>query len=249
MAQGTLLMSYYSPMRSHPKANTYWLGIAIQFAKQAEAHRYQTKREITHEQRNILKRLWWCCILRDRILPLGVRKSIQISTLDFDFHTQTPLLLSDFESEIEASRVYDVITKRALIQRLVALSELAITLTEVIIILYPEKEAFAQLGQKDPSSAVRACKLELNTWFEKTTVICLTTPGLGETHESVLLYTNLMYIYYHSALLALCNHEVLLATTGLSSGGAGSNGLAQIYNTRRQIEDAINGVSDRKSVV
>ena len=47
-----------------------------------------------------------------------------------------------------------------------------------------------------------------------------------------------------SAIIALCNHEVLLAATGLSSGGPGSSGLAQLYNTRRQIEDAINGVSD-----
>lgn len=196
MAQATLLMSYFSPMRNHPKANTYWLGIAIQLAKQAEAHRYETKRDVTSEQRNDLKRLWWCCILRDRILPLGVRKSIQVTPLGFDLNTQKPLLLGDFESEFESSRVYDAITKRALAQRLVALCELAITLTDVLLILYPEKEPFAQLGHNEPSNAVRTCKFELNTWFEKTTVECLTSPAISETHESVLLYTNLMYLYY-----------------------------------------------------
>jgi hypothetical protein len=196
MAQGTLLMSYFSPVRNHPKVNTYWLGIAIQLAKQAEAHRYQTKRDITPEQRNTLKRLWWCCILRDRILPLGIRKSMQITPLDFDLNTQRPLVAEDFEGELESSRVYDAITKRALVQRLVALCELAVALTDVILVLYPEKEAFAQPGHNDPSSAVRACKFELNTWFEKTTVKCLTSPGISETHESVLLYTNLMYMYY-----------------------------------------------------
>ena len=51
-------------------------------------------------------------------------------------------------------------------------------------------------------------------------------------------------------MLALCNHEVLLATMGMSSGSSGSSGLAQIYNTRRQIEDAIAGVTENlKEVV
>jgi hypothetical protein len=199
MAQATLLMSYFTPNSNNPKANIYWLGNAIQFAKQAEAHRYQTKRDITPEQRNSLKRLWWCCILRDRILPLGLRKSIQITPLDFDLTTQTPLLLEDFESEFETSRVYDAISKKAIVQRLVALCELAIILTDVIILLYPERVPFGQTGHQsrsDPAGAVRNCKFELNTWFEKTTVRCLTSPGISETHESVLLYTNLLYIYY-----------------------------------------------------
>jgi hypothetical protein len=47
-----------------------------------------------------------------------------------------------------------------------------------------------------------------------------------------------------SAVLALCNHEVLLATTGLSTGSSGSSGLAQIYNTRRQIEEATAGITE-----
>ena len=188
-------------MRIHPKINTYWLGIAIQLAKQADAHRYQTKRDITPERRNILKRLWWCCILRDRILPLGVRKPMQITPLDFDLNTQRPLVAEDFEDELQNSKVYNSITKRALVERLVALCELAVGLTDVLLLLYPEKEPSAQSGYCDPSSAVRACKFDLNTWFEKITVKCLTSPGIGETHESVLLYTNLMYMYYQLVCL------------------------------------------------
>ena len=186
-------------MRNVPKANTYWLVISIQLAKQAEAHRYQTKRDITPEHRNTLKRLWWCCILRDRILPLGVRRSIQVTPLDFDFSTQKLLVLEDLESEFENSRVYDAFSKRALAQRLVALCELAVVLTDVILTLYPEKETVMTLDRQsrnDPAGAVRTCKIELNTWFEKTTVRCLTSPGISGTHESTLLYTNLMYMYY-----------------------------------------------------
>ena len=29
------------------------------------------------------------------------------------------------------------------------------------------------------------------------------------SHDSAILYTNLMYMYYHSARVVLCHHEVL----------------------------------------
>ena len=44
--------------------------------------------------------------------------------------------------------------------------------------------------------------------------------------------------------MALCNHEVLLATTGMSSKNSGTNGLTQMYDIRRQIEDAVTGFTE-----
>jgi len=64
--------------------------------------------------------------------------------------TQSPFLLADFENGIEGSRVYDIGTNRALTQHLVALCELTMTLTIVVVLLYPFKASFAHLGQKYP---------------------------------------------------------------------------------------------------
>jgi len=124
IAQGTLLLSYCSPIRNYPRSNTFWLGIAIHFSKQADAHRYQTKRNVSEEHRNTLKRLWWCCVLRDRILALGVRRQLQITSGDCEFNNQKPLVAEDFECEIRYSKVYDAATKHSLVQLLVALCSL-----------------------------------------------------------------------------------------------------------------------------
>lgn len=89
-AQGALLLSYHPPIRNHNKINTFWLGIAIQFPKDAGAHHYHTVINISDHQKNALKRLWWCCILRDRIISLGVRRPLQINSADFVIY-QPPL--------------------------------------------------------------------------------------------------------------------------------------------------------------
>jgi hypothetical protein len=187
-------------MRNHVKINTFWLGMALQFAKDAGAHRYYTSESLTPYKKNMMKRLWWCCILRDRIISLGVRRPLQIMSADFGSH-QPPLSIEDLESEVGRSKVYDAPTKLSLIQLTVALCELAAILTEVIMLAYPlhgsvdstlstEKKVIQSLDRLVPSRSA------LVGWFKKASMSFPTTAGIGDMHESVLLYANLMYIYY-----------------------------------------------------
>lgn len=200
-AQGTLLMTYNSSAQSHKKINTFWLGIAIRFAKEAGAHRYHILTGITAEKRNALKRLWWCCIIRDRILPLGVRRPLQITGEEFNFEEAVPLYDDDFEDEIERSGVYDIPSKRSLTQLFLLLCQLAVALTDVIMVVYPAS------GQPDLTLSsdhktdqylqhIESCVLTLDAWFEHATARFPTPAGIGDIQSSVILYTNLMYIYY-----------------------------------------------------
>jgi hypothetical protein len=200
-SQGTLLMTYNSSMRSHKNINTFWLGVAIHFAREADAHRYYLLPYITIERRNILKRLWWCCILRDRILPLGVRRPLQITGEEFDFNEATPLSAEDFENEIECSKVYDSSSKQSLVQLLLTLCDLAVCITDVIMVVYPlsgPPDLTLSSDQKADQCLCRieSCISDLNGWFEKATISFPTPAGIGDIHSSLILYTNLMYIYY-----------------------------------------------------
>src|SRR5690606_11753257 len=71
IAQAALLLSFWSPSTTR-KPNTAWLSLAIQHAKSAEAHHYAampvfsaSTHPLQHRKQNILKRIWWCCIIRD----------------------------------------------------------------------------------------------------------------------------------------------------------------------------------------
>lgn len=197
-SQGAILLSH-SPDNHNRRINTFWLGVAIQFAKAAKAPQYDLDQAITKKQRNVKKRLWWCCILRDRILPLGVRRPLFITDDHFDF-SNSPLTVNDLEHEINYSKVYDPDTKRSLAELLEVLCNLAVTLTDIIMILYPiNGNPFAPLNELSLSRLrvrIERRKSDLAQWFDNASVQFPTPAGLGDTHESVILYTNLVYIYY-----------------------------------------------------
>lgn len=155
---------------------------------------------MTENESNVRKRLYWCCILRDRILPLGVRRPIYITDAHFDFSKNTPLNAKDLEGEISHSKVYDPQTKRSLAGLVESLCELAVALTGIITVLYPVNEVpIASLSGAEisrPHVLIRQGRSDLTRWYEKVSVKFPTPAGLGDTHESVILYTDLMYLYY-----------------------------------------------------
>ncbi|CZR58614.1 uncharacterized protein PAC_08506 [Phialocephala subalpina] len=212
IAQGAVLLTYYSSDRE-PLANTSWLRIAIQYAQQERAHLYSQTSNLSSSDRQTRKRLWWCCILRDRILPLGVRRSIQITHNTFSFHSSSPLTSSDLDSELSHSKVYDYDTKRVLNRILEKQVELAIILTDVLELTYPVGQLDYNCLMKMPSriSVVRG---RLEGWMSGLHVAFdASQHGL---HKSVTLFLGLTEIYYHSAQAALCQYESLSLQAGAS---------------------------------
>lgn len=219
VAQAALLLSFWSPSSSPgtKTPNTAWLCTAIQHAKLAEAHRYASFTASRDSRRaNALKRLWWCCILRDRIIGLGLRRSIHITRADFDFQANPPLNCADLADEIERSPVYNPGTKSCLIDILVHMVKLCVVLTDILTLVFPldGTPGWGRLTAESDADRVLQCKAELCCWYKDTT---LNFPvfggatngraGAGTTrvasaggreycHDSIILYTNLMYMYY-----------------------------------------------------
>lgn len=157
----------------------------------------------------MLKRLWWCCIIRDRILALGVRRSLQISRAHFDLEANTGLGFTDLADEVDRSKVYNAETKRCLIEIFVQLGELCSALTDLITLVFPLDDVPGwdrQLGLEGPAK-LKECKAALRSWY-KGAALRFPMFGGGSTprmttanskqfqHDSVILYTNLMYMHY-----------------------------------------------------
>ncbi|KAI0141635.1 hypothetical protein GGR57DRAFT_403338 [Xylariaceae sp. FL1272] len=268
LAQTALLLSYWSPNWSHAtkKPNTAWLGIAIQNAKSAEAHLYSAMptfsavlEPIEHKKQNILKRLWWCCVIRDRILPLGMRRSIQISRAHFDLDTNSALGYVDLADEVERSRVYNAETKRSLIEIFVQIGELCSVLTDILTLVFPMDDipGWGRHTGAEGAAKVRDCKMSLRRWYKGATLHFPLFGGAAaprkstketgkQQHESVIIYTNLMYMYYHSARAALSHHEVLQSAVAFATPNANSNirQFSNIYVNRHELQDAAYGVTE-----
>jgi hypothetical protein len=153
------------------------------------------------KRRNVLKRIWWCCIIRDRIMPLCVRRNIQITNAQFDFMSCTPLGYDDLVDELESSRVYNIATKHKLILALERLTELCVTLTEILGLVYPT-ETLPILDAEAHSTAyaqVQEHKRSLRSWAAATRpplAIQDLSPNAGPFEDSAVLFTNLVWIYF-----------------------------------------------------
>ena len=137
--------------------------------------------------------------MRDRILPLGVRRQLHITSINSALDHLTE---QDFSKEIQESQVYSAQTKRSLVYLFISLCELAVPFTSVIQTVYGTGQSAADAistmieNQKQIEESIKFCEIGLNAWFDKATIQFPTPAGIINPEKSLVLYTNLMYIYY-----------------------------------------------------
>jgi hypothetical protein len=98
VVQAVTLMTYWYESPDDPKDIWHWLGIAVSIAKTIgiNCNTATTAPLMTLTQRRLWKRIWWTCFMRDRLIALGMRRSMRIGDGDFDV---PPLELEDFQTE------------------------------------------------------------------------------------------------------------------------------------------------------
>lgn len=190
-----------------------WLGIAIHYARDAGAHRYYSLSDSIHNMTqkqantiNVLKRLWWCCVIRDRLMPLTSRRTIKITPSNFNFSHNPLLVGEDLLAEVDKSRVYDPSTKRYLAEVMAKLVELCVILTEVLTLTFPmyDDPPRAPAHAVTEDSRTGDCRLALRRWYG--TVMRLHSVHGGDLvsdsdtarspKSSIVLFTNLLEMYY-----------------------------------------------------
>lgn len=215
LAQASLLLSYWSP-KSTKRPSTTWLSLAIKHARDAEAHCYAKLSDPapaagSPEDRklNSLKRIWWCCIVRDRLLGLITRRPTQIPRSHFNIDKYPALSHFDLIDEVDKSRVCAPDTKRELIDMMVHLVEFCIILTDVLALAFPHNDArdsgcFSTSSNEKRLYNSHEC---LKRWCS-VVMPRIQHHSHNPIHDSVSLYSNLMKIYYYSAKMALCHYEI-----------------------------------------
>lgn len=94
LLQAVLLMTYWYECPDDDKDTWYWMGVALTLAQVAGLHRNPESLRISADEKHLRRRLWWSCVLRDRLLALGIRRPARILDDEFD----VPILaLDDFD--------------------------------------------------------------------------------------------------------------------------------------------------------
>ncbi|KAL4805916.1 fungal-specific transcription factor domain-containing protein [Aspergillus unguis] len=200
----SLLLSYYCS-KPDSLSNTTWLAVAIQHARAINAHLYHRYPAKAKHRRTKLKRIWWSLIIRDRVIALGMRRSLQILPSDFDVFSHPPLALEDMEDEIHASEVYDAHTKTVLCKVLTSQCQLAVALTPVLMTVYPGA-GLQDLRPDDDTTwrRVNDSMARLHHW-EKHHMVQI-NHETGAENPSIPFFQHLTALYYETARLALYHH-------------------------------------------
>ncbi|KAL5360846.1 fungal-specific transcription factor domain-containing protein [Aspergillus floccosus] len=210
IAQTTLLLSYYTT-DSETSTNSTWLKIAIESAKEENAHLYYCVPSLSGKNSSDLKRIWWCCLIRDRLISLGMRRPIQITPDEYEL-PQQGLAFDDLEDEAFHSEVYGLDTKIALSQVLASLCHFVVTVTDMAMIVYPAVKS-RQSDREDPREKIEKLEKAKSVLLQWELNWMAHMEGKDfYLHSSLALCSNLLSIYYQSARMAVSNHMCRLIT-------------------------------------
>ncbi|KAH6663978.1 fungal-specific transcription factor domain-containing protein [Plectosphaerella plurivora] len=248
LAQSALLLSFWLPPEDPRgrRPNTSWLITAIRHAKDAGAHRYASPSLMSkptprgrQSHQNKLKRLWWCCIIRDRVISLGLRRCTQITRQTFDFDTSPTLEAADLADEIHRSRVYNVETKKSLVQLCVRFVRLCVILTDLLSLTpYPEDgDAWAldRSGRAERSS-VSELGWELTTWFTDMRREFPSDVRPKQT-DTIRFFSRTVLLYYYTSVASLSQYKMLRGAVLSTAGSDMTEGYAEL-------QTAISGFAD-----
>ncbi|KAL2813411.1 fungal-specific transcription factor domain-containing protein [Aspergillus granulosus] len=205
VSKATLLLTYYSS-DFDVYSNSQWLHIAIKEANMVRASHLVPESFANEAERSEFKRLWWCCLIRDRIISLGMRRPLQI-TLERGHPYIQMLTTNDMNDEIFGSLEYSYETKSALFELLTSLCHFATAVTELLTIAFPSPQQ-TRSGVDDPCSGLDkldSAKSTLLLW--ELDWMTYMEGKNASLHPSIPLFSSLFAIYYHyrSARVALCN--------------------------------------------
>ncbi|KAG9503466.1 hypothetical protein J7337_006311 [Fusarium musae] len=174
LAQAALMLMNWvpeSPTITAPVPYRTWLSLAIHHAKLINAHRHAGICDVgtsANEPRSkTLRRLWWCCIICDRLSSLACRFHLQITPDMLDMENCVPLGFADLQSEIHRSNVLSPATKRQLISLFSKALSLLMLLTEIIPVAYPfetQLESSPDFSVQEEEKVRKSCDL-LEEWY------------------------------------------------------------------------------------
>ena len=272
-AQAALMLSH-----STPPANSSWLSRAIHHTTTAE-QQYQGKRTkpdicahssvsastSTQRGRKMLKKVRLGCIIRDRTLTLLARCPLQNAEHHFGAEACASTFLDEVFDESKQSRVYTPGIKRKQAGILASIIKLHLIATSA-----PNTQDSDSLRRGTGTAraafmAVQDLKASIKSWHDSVVLEfpMSTFQGAGHVgsqnrkdrflpHESVPLYTSLMYMYYHSARVFLCNLETLHLSTAViapEENWSARSALSMLDGNYKELRSALGEVAECVSTI
>ncbi|RFN47011.1 cutinase transcription factor 1 beta [Fusarium flagelliforme] len=226
LSQVSLLLAQW-PLQKTSRTKGQWLGRAFSHCQDAIAEARVLAMPTARLNQSNLRRLVGCCILSDCVHSLYTRRPLMMPSGIAEDHSV--LSRVDLSHEIGRSRVYSVEAKQQLIEAHEQMSSLVTTLRRVLALVYPQKGTCTSSTISGDEQEIRECKEQLRSWYNDSLVLSTSrqdsafgdSPASsndereheGSQHQPMELLVSIMYIHYDTAMLSLCQSEILGLTT------------------------------------
>ncbi|RFU30254.1 hypothetical protein B7463_g6091, partial [Scytalidium lignicola] len=234
IVQALLLITYQHENPSDGKDERYWLSVAISLAYTIGLHRNPDALSTNSKDWRLRKRTWWSCVMRDRLLALGMKKVPLIDDRNYD----VPMLsLDDFEPPADQGNLVvrpewglasDTSLQRQLAMVCILKAKLCVCIGHILQTQYVEfvrdqgmdlaedgrtlSRAILTPKTSSDAGSVQHCEAELDEWFRKLPPICqYITPTIEDLQQgsSIIVERALLHMIYHSASCTLHRPQVL----------------------------------------
>ena len=236
LVQALLLMTYWYETPDDQKDTWHWMGVAISVAHTIGLHRNPASTTMPPRKKNLWKRIWWSCFMRDRLVALGMRRPTRIKDEDFD----VPMLEeADFDIEPLSEEIQvigndcrvarDISMQQELALMCIEKAKLCLCVSRMLkaqysvlirdkakenttnssMMLFPNK----QLNNVDN---VNNCDLELLSWANNLPSCCqyrpLTCLDIQNGRSTIAVQRNLLHMVYYTTVSALHRPQFLPAS-------------------------------------
>lgn len=260
LVQSLLLMTYWYDSDSDDKHTGYWMGLALTTAHIEGLHRHPEERPHMTKKGRLRRRIWWSCVIRDRLLGLGIRRPSRIREEEF---TVEGLRLDDFDispppsSEVArllAAPSYtrtDPADRQRMANLCIDLSQLCMAIGRILHSQYTIastpgggsnylRRAIVQpRGPKEQAHNFAKCDADLQEWFRSLAPESSYVPGARDggaaisqvANSAIRLHKILLYMTYLTALGALHRPQVFYS-------GSDAIDPARKADSRRKLTEA-----------
>lgn len=163
LAQSALLMSYWYGNADNIAVCWHWTGIASSLCQEMGLHRNPIDSRVPEPRRSLWRRVWWCCVHRDRWIALGLGRPMRISGKDCDVKTLT---ISDLAEEpgpcsgLSNRALTSIETYRSKTHLFVQTVNLSVCLGDVIAYHFTLDQSTGLTAEQSAE-----CEWKLATWY------------------------------------------------------------------------------------
>ncbi|KAH7006599.1 hypothetical protein EDB82DRAFT_493867 [Fusarium venenatum] len=231
-------------------SNTIWLRTAVRHAQLANAETICCSPLVSTTSSGmagstILIRLWWCCIILDRVIALGQRRDLLIPK-DYPIPRY-----SWFEDDLPWSRAQMMGIKRHFnVHFMHSLKLCAIVKGILTLDSRPQQLKNKTLSQlKESMEILEESRHSLKQWHR---VAMLDIPELGDNqnshtslqHPPLAAFTRMLRIGFSAAKMCAGHRELLLSTSIPATGDETLAALVNVSRAGQEIQGAILEISD-----